>query len=226
LGERWVFPFQNVVGRRILPSAQVVDHFAGCGMPVSPELLQLKGQYANGLDRAFYEDPALADYRAWLYRDGKTCYMKWLISRPVESLQAPLAEFNTLISLENLQPFLFSRSFAPVLPARLEALLFPGHYLLILFALTWVMVLVAVLTKAWTQNKNWWVVIGMNILVLPHYFITWHGDIMGIYRHVVGVSIQFYLGLWILALLGLDSLLAFKRIQMQISNRLSVENVK
>ncbi|HSL43583.1 MAG TPA: hypothetical protein VK897_09140 [Anaerolineales bacterium] len=226
LGERWVFPFQNVVGRRILPSVQAVDYFAGCGMPVSPALLQLKGQYANGLDRAFYEDPALTDYRAWLYQDGKTCYMKWLLSRPLESLRAPLSEFNTLISLGNIQPFLFSRSFSPVLPARLEMLLYPQHYLLILFALTWGIVLVAVLTKAWTHNKTWWVVLGLNILVLPHYFITWHGDIMGIYRHVLGVSIQFYLGLWLLVLLGLDSLLALKTIQMRLTNRLSMENVK
>ena len=45
------------------------------------------------------------------------------------------------------------------------------------------------------HNKAWWVVIGLNILILPHYFITWHGDVMGIYRHVLTASIQFYLGM-------------------------------
>lgn len=226
LGDRWVFPFQNVLGRRILPVAQATEFFTGCGMPVSPELTQLAGKYANSSDRAFYENPALEDYRLWLDQAGKACYMKWLLSDPLESIKAPLTEFNALISMQNLQSFLFSRSFSPVLPGRLEALLFPRQSLLPLFALMGAAVLIATLNRAWTQNKTWWVAIGMSILLFPHYFITWHGDVMGIYRHVVSASVQFYLGMWILALLVLDGVLAWKPMQTGRIGQLFMRSAK
>jgi hypothetical protein len=220
LGDRWVFPFQNILGRRILPDPQAVDYFSNCGMPVTPELMELKGGFANSRDRAFYEDPTLEGYRIWLHREGKLCYVKWLLSDPLESIKGPLAEFNTLISLQEIQPSLFSRTFSPILPSRLEAILYPRPQLLILFAIVCVITLIALLSKAWMQNKVWWVVIALNILVFSHYFIVWHGDVMGIYRHVLTVSIQFYLGLWMLILFITDSLLSFKAAQEDLNKRL------
>lgn len=212
-GDRWVFPFQNILGRRILSHAQAIDFFAGCGMPVSPELMELAGGYANSSARAFYEDPALEEYRLWLHQTGKLCYVKWLLSDPVESIKSPLTEFNALISMQNLQPFLFSKKFSPVLPGRLEAVFFPRQGLLVMLVIDLAVLLVAILTKAWKQNKAWWLAIGMNLLVLPHYLITWHGDVMGIYRHVVSASIQFYLGTWLLVLLMLDGVFSLQAFQ-------------
>lgn len=226
VGDRWIFPFQNILGRRLLSEPRAVDFFAECGMPISPSLMQLAGGYANTSDRAFYEDPALEEYRLWLYQHGKACYVRWLLSNPLESIKGPVAEFNALISMQNIQPFLFSRAFSPILPARLEALLFPRQGLQFIFVLEWVIMLVAVLTKSWTQNKAWWIVIGLNLLILPHYFITWHGDVMGIYRHVVAVSIQFYLGIWLLMLFMVDSVLSAKTIQEHSSNPLFARSVK
>ncbi|MGB8980826.1 MAG: hypothetical protein WCC12_03035, partial [Anaerolineales bacterium] len=213
LGDRWVFPFQNVLGRRILPDARAVNFFTGCGMPMSPELMQLSGGYANNSDRAFYEDPALQAYRLWLHQAGKACYMKWLLSDPLESMQAPLTEFDALIGMQNIQPFLFSKRFSPILPARLEAMLFPRHQLVLVLVVLWAAALIAILTRVWRQNKAWWVAIGLSVLIFPHYFITWHGDVMGIYRHVVSASVQFYLGMWLLILLALDQVLSFRTIQ-------------
>jgi hypothetical protein len=226
VGNRWVFPFQNVLGRRILPNAQSVDFFANCGMPVSPALMQLTGEYANSQDRAFYEDPALEDYRLWLHQAGKRCYVKWLLSDLVENIKRPLAEFNTLISMQNIQSFLFSKKFSPVLPARVEAIIFPRQQLLILFAVVTGITLLALLSRAWRQNKVWWIIIVLNVLVFPHYFIVWHGDIMGIYRHVLTVSIQFYLGMWILLLLALDSVLSFKISQESPLNKLFARQIE
>jgi hypothetical protein len=225
-GDRWIFPFQNILGRRILPNAQAVDYFTNCGMPVSSALMQLTGGYANSLDRAFYEDPVLEDYRLWLHRTGKLCYVKWLLSDPVESIRGPLAEFNTLISMQNIQPFLFSARFSPVLPGRFEAIFFPRQQLLILLVVVSGIAWIGLLTKAWMQNKVWWVVIMLNILVFPHYFIVWHGDIMGIYRHVLTVSIQFYLGTWILMLLVLDRVLSFRAAQEGGIKKLFVRQVE
>jgi hypothetical protein len=89
-----------------------------------------------------------------------------------------------------------------------------------------VLAIVALFAKAWRRNQAWGVVIGMILLVFPHYFITWHGDIMGIYRHVLAVSLQFYLGVWLLALIGLDSLYSFLRIQQTAIKTLSLRSAK
>ncbi len=221
-GGRWIFPFQNVLGRRILPDAQAVAFFASCGMPVSSELTQLSGEFASGLDRAFYNDPALENYRAWLQQAGKSCYIKWLLSDSLESIKHPIAEFNTLMSLENIQSFLFSRRFSPILPARLEAMLYPRQRPWIVFLAACGVLFVAIFTRAWTHNKTWWVAILMVILVFPHYFIVWHGDVMGIFRHVVSASIQFYLGLWTLALLIADWVLSYKAVQESRIGRLLI----
>jgi hypothetical protein len=212
-GGRWIFPFQNVLGRRIFTDAQALTFFASCGMPVFSDLVQLAGEYANGLDRAFYNDPALGNYRTWLQQSGKSCYIKWLLSDPLESIRRPIVEFNTLMSLEKIQSFLFSRRFSPILPASLEEMLYPGQQPWIAFLVACGIILVAVFTRAWTYNKTWSVAILLVILVFPHYFIVWHGDVMGIYRHVVSVSIQLYLGIWTLALLIADWALSLKTIQ-------------
>jgi hypothetical protein len=226
VGGRWIFPFQNVLGRRLLSDRHAVGFFANCGMPVSPALLQLAGGYANSADRAFYEDPALEEYRLWLYESGKDCYIKWLLADPWESISQPFTEFNSLMSMQNIQPFLFSSRFSPILPARLEAILFPQRQLLFIFILLSGMTLLAILTKAWRQNKAWWVIIALNLLVFPHYFITWHGDVMGIYRHVLAVSIQFYLGMWFLVLLGLDSVFSLKSMQEGQITQLLMRSLK
>lgn len=226
LGSRWVFPFQNILGRRILPAEQATVFFANCGMPVSPALMQLAGGYANSSNRAFYEDPALGEYRLWLHQSGKACYIKWLLSDPARSVRLPLSEWNTLISMENIQPFLFSKKFSPILPARLEAIFFPRKSLLTIFTVALGTVFIAVLAKAWVLNKTWWVVIGLNLLIFPHYFIVWHGDVMGIYRHVLSVSVQFYLGIWFLALFLLDRILLFQVIQEDPIRQLFMRNAK
>jgi hypothetical protein len=204
LGGRWVFPFQNVLGRRLLPDAGAVDFLAGCGMPVSPALMRLSGEFANGQDRAFYNDPSLEGYRLWLSESGKSCYMKWLLSDPVRSVVQPLGDFNTFLGVQDLQSFLFSRRFSPVLPGRIEALLIVQQQALLVFLLASAMAVMAVRARAWLKNKAWWVAILMTLLVFPHFFIIWHGDTLGIERHAVPAGIQLYLGMWIMVLLVLD----------------------
>jgi hypothetical protein len=207
LGNRWVFPFQNVLGRRLLPTAQAVDQLAGCGMPVSPELMRLAGEFANGLDRAFYNDPALESYRAWLHESGKSCYIRWLLSDPLQSIGQPMSEFDVLAGMHKIQPFLFSARFSPVLPARVEAALTLRQQSLFVFILASSLAVLALLTGAMRRNTAWWVAIVLAVLVFPHFFIVWHGDVLGIERHAVSPGIQLYLAMWILLLLAADEIL-------------------
>ena len=210
-GHRWVFPFQNVLAQRILPDQRAVAFFADCGMPVTPQLLDLAGGFANSEDRAFYLDPALESYRTWLYANGKSCYMRWLFSRPLTSLREPWTDFARLLTFEDVSAF-YPQRYEPLLPWYAERILYPRDAVLWLWGLTTFAALVAVWKKAWRMNEAWVVFIGLCLLIYPHLFIVWHGDVLGTNRHALTVSLQFVLSFWLFGILLLESILVRFRV--------------
>ena len=205
-GNRWVFPFQNVLAQRILPDQEALSFFAGCGMPITSELLNLAEGYANSNDRAFYTDPALQTYRDWLKTSGKSCYMRWLFSRPLTSLRQPWGDFGWLLAFEDVASF-YPQLYEPALPWYVERLLYPQGAILWLWALTSIAALLAIWKKAWKVNSAWVAFIGLCLLIYPHVFIVWHGDVSGTHRHALTISVQLMLGLWFFWFLLLESIL-------------------
>lgn len=203
VSQRWTFPFINIVGKRVLPYAAMNQAFQSCGMPLTPELLDLAGLYANGYDRAFLDDPALEDFRAWVAEDGKSCYMKWLVTNPMVSVSQALGEFNGLIYFEDVNKY-FSRAYVDLLPSRLERLLYPVHGVAWLLAGLTLFALIAIHKKAWNANSLWAVYIMLCLTIFPHLFITWHGDSMAVDRHALSVGLQLALTFWLLIFLLLD----------------------
>ena len=211
-GHRWVFPYQNVLAQRILTDPDALAFFADCGLPVTPELLNLAGGFANSEERAFYTDPALQSYRNWLHDGGKSCYMRWLLSRPLTSLRDPWPDFGWLLAFGDVS-FFFPQRYEPVLPWFAERILYPQDGILGLWALSTVGALVAIWKKAWKANPAWIIFIGLCLLIYPHLFIVWHGDVPGTHRHALTVSVQFVLGFWLFGLLLLESFLTRFRVR-------------
>ena len=209
-GQRWVFPFQNVLAQRILTDQDALAFFADCDMPVTPELLKLAGGFANSEDRAFYTDPDLGSYRAWMYADGKSCYMRWLFSRPLTSLREPWTDFAWLLAFDDVT-FFYPQRYEPLLPWYAERILYPQDAMLWLWGSTTLVALVAVWKEAWKANATWVVFIGLCLLIYPHLFIVWHGDVMGTHRHALMVSLQFVLSFWLLGFLAAEWILDFVR---------------
>jgi hypothetical protein len=210
-GNRWVFPFQNVLAQRILPDQKALSFFADCGMPVTPELLSLAGGYANSNERAFYNDPALQPYRTWLHASGKSCYMRWLLSRPLASLREPWLDLEWLLAFEEVT-FFYPQRYEPLLPWYAERILYPQDAVLWLWILTTVTALVAIWKKAWNTNPAWMIFIGLCLMIYPHLFIIWHGDVPGTHRHALTGSLQFVLCFWLFWLLFLEAILARFRV--------------
>lgn len=206
-GERWVFPFQNVLAQRILPDQQAVKFFAACGMPVTPELLELSGGFANSNDRAFYTDPVLEPYRVWLYSGGKSCYMRWLISRPLASLRAPWGDVPWLLTFSEVTRF-YPQAYEPVLPWYMEKIVYPQSLQWVLLGLTTIAALLAIWKKLWKANPAWVVFIGLCLLIYPHVFLVWHADVPGTHRHALTVSIQFVISFWFIGLFFLEAIFA------------------
>lgn len=212
-GGRWVYPFQNVLTGRILTDAQAIAFFEKCGMPVTPALLSTAGGNAESADRALYVDPTLASYRQWLHADGKSCYMRWLISQPIQTLQKPWKDLAWMLDFEDVSIF-FPQRYEPLLPWYLEYILYLqiGH--LLLFALITIAALAAIWKKAWKANKVWALFIGMSLMIFPHSFIVWHGDVVGTHRHGLTVSLQFVMSFWLFVLLLLETILSHPRMHV------------
>jgi hypothetical protein len=214
LSQRWTFPFINVVGKRVLPYTAMIQSFESCGMPVTPKLLSLAGSFANGDDRAFLDDPELQTFRTWVREQGKSCYMKWLVTHPVTSVEQALYEFDGLIYFEDVNKY-FSRKYVDLLPSRLERALYPVRSAAWLWAGLTIIALIAIYKKAWLENPLWAAYILLCLTIFPHLFITWHGDSMAVDRHALSVGLQLAVSLWLFVFLAFD--LDMKRFQRDVS---------
>ena len=199
-GNRWVFPLGNLITQRVLPDESAVRFFQGCGMPVSPELLQLSGKFANSDEQALFTGPALETLRRWLYDHGRTCYVGWLISQPIQQAWQTLYRTGNLVAFDEVDRY-FSNRYASSLPAGLEAVLYPEQFTLWIWGASTLAAILAVVLRAWRGNRLWAAFICMNLLVFPHLFLTWHGDSMAPERHALSVGVQLYLSSWLLVLL-------------------------
>ena len=202
-GYRWVFPLGNVIGQRILPYGSPFRYFEKCGMPVSPRLIDLAGQFANAQERAFFEDPELEPFRQWMMENGRSCYMSWLVSHPIDSLQVVFLRFDELISFSSVDGY-FSRAYDPLMPVALGKLFYPECFSFWIWIFTTLTALVGTWLQFWKDNKLWAGLIFINLSFLPHIFISWHGDAMAPARHALTVGGQLYLSFSLFGILALE----------------------
>jgi hypothetical protein len=179
-------------------------------MPLTDNLMQLSGKFANSDERALYNDPALKSFRTWLFSDGKSCYMRWLITHPVYSLGETLNEFDGLIAFSQVDRY-FSRRFDPLMPVQLGKFFYLEQFLPWIWVYATLAALIAIWKKLWQDNPLWAVFICLALLVFPHLFLTWHGDAMAPERHALSVGVQFYLAFWLLNILLIDTFLRHRR---------------
>jgi len=199
---RWLYPLTNTVLNRILPDEEFLSFFEANGMPAPPELLLLSGGLAHDGDFAVFNDPALNDVEAWLYRKGKDTYVQFLLYHPLYTLTSPWSHARELLAPTDILSYAPPRSLPP-LAWMFETLVFMSPlWLLVVFAL----VTVVVAIKAWPWKFNaFWLVFVFLMLFFPHFYLVWHGDAAEVGRHAVQVSVQLRLSLWLLFVLSLDN---------------------
>ena len=179
-------------------------------MPVTPELLAMTNEYANGQENAFSNNPGLEGYRTWLKEYGKTCYMQWLLSDPIRSVGEALGQFQELIAFNDVRKF-FARDYDPILPWFIEPFIYPVKYIPLLWVVLTIGALAAIWKRAWNIQPLWGVYILLNLTLLPHLFIVWHGDAMATERHALSVGLQLALCFWIAIFLLLDQFIARRK---------------
>jgi hypothetical protein len=96
-GDRWVFPLLNVIGTRVLPSAERTAYYQSHGMPVNPTLQGMAGEFGSGKNWAFYGAPDLEEFRRWLRVRGKNAFAWDLAAHPRRTLTEPLVDVHEFI---------------------------------------------------------------------------------------------------------------------------------
>ena len=203
MGFRWVFPLGNLIGKRVLPYGAPMQFFTDCGMPVSPALIKLAGQFANTQERAMFEDPELETFRAWMMSSARACYMRWLVADPVHSLGEVFTKFDEMAAFHEVDGY-FSRAYDPLMPVVIGRFFYPERSSMLIWVITTLAAAAAVWRRYWKENHLWGAFIFINLLVFPHLYLAWHGDAMAPDRHALVAGMQLYLSFWLLVLVSLD----------------------
>ncbi len=200
-GKRWVDPFLNVLFHRILPYSDQLSYFVELGMPVSPALMGRISKSAHSNGGTLFRDPALKEFRAWLYARGKQSYMRYLISHHNIRINEPLTYLRSLFHprISHYAP----ENFSPPLGVWFTIL---SHRQIWLYRL-WLsgLVLGTIGIVVLKQSRTCLILpILLLAISLPLAIIVWHGDAMELARHVFPVGVQLRLGLCILLLFLVD----------------------
>ncbi len=206
---RWEFPLLNVIGQRVLTDPDKLSYFQDHGMPVTPALTQMAGQYAPGRNGTFYRSPALARFRTWLVDKGTSTYTGYLLAHPAQAVKAFTADPRAMLFAdEDLAERETNNAVRePVrdfLPGPVERLFLDRS---VLSLGLWLLLGGAAVFLAFTREPRWtWVVpVATLVSTVPHMLVIWNGDSQELQRHSLLVGVMGRLGILMLLFLALDS---------------------
>ena len=207
--ERWLLPFYNNVSRGIFPYPQRVAFFQQYGMPVSKELLAIRGS------QPLEAPDAPAAFVAWARQNGLTVYTRFIVEHP-GSVLLPLWEDMESLWATNVQPYFYQQG------SERPAWLIPvGNYLnptvplpiLVDGLLTLLLVGAALqqrrrVVSTWAWAALWLYSVSAALLVLGY-----AGEMRSVLRHVMEGVVPLRLGVWVLLAVTADVMLAPQEIK-------------
>lgn len=159
---------------------------------------------------AFYQavtsDPEAEPFVNWMDRHGRSTYLRYWFSHPMEAVRLPLADWDQLLSPDSTE----YRGDGAVTPSWLRLLtsfFYPlstlGFSLMVAGSILAIMML-------WTLGewRSWWYLpVGLLVLSLPMMFFVWHADSIEIERHAFQIALQVRLAFWLLVAAIADAFL-------------------
>ena len=195
MNQRWVYPFLNVVGKKILRSQPRLTWFEQQGMPVTPELMSMKGEFGRAKDRYFYTAPELEEFREWVITEGRREYMVYLLVHREYFLVRPFIDVSYLDTNQSTDSFQPS-GFDLLIPPALYNYIYPEVPAKILL---WVGLIIGFIDLGmliYRKEEIWLILLITLLLFIPHNIITWHGDTMSLSRHTLLATVQLRLSIW------------------------------
>ena len=210
--KRWLAPFVNVIGKRILPDPRRTAYFEQLGMPVTAEVMRMSGQLAWSQNHFFYKEPALNAFRAWVQTSGKTDYMRFMLAHPFTTILEPFQNVEELFA-PRLNYFR-AASFSPILEGWLAEAVYPEKRPILLLWVPGVLLLSSFLAAGRSIKQIWIVPVLLIVLAYPHAALAWHGDSNDVGRHALLAGVHLRLGFWLLLICLGDLLLVSAREKM------------
>jgi len=221
--ERWVDPLSDVIVTRILSNPEAWGFFEENGAPLSSLPDSLIPDYCmddcEELHRFLASNPNGTILLNWIRTDGKRVYAQYLLSQPVETLYGPISDATRLLSPDASD--YRQRQYAD--PSWLEVFrrfVVPEPTSLILIWTLLVVVGCVMLVLTSHPPLNVVLTLSMVLLALFGMAIIWHGDGIELERHVMQLSLQLKLHLWIGTGFVLDGFLK-RRHQAKATTKLS-----
>jgi hypothetical protein len=209
-------PLLNVIGVRVLTSQDELRYFREHGMPLPGPLRRFAGERLGNdqLDPGLplYRDERVAGFLRWVRDEGRQTLATYLVTHPHRALKPVVEDADILFATEPAyeeSPLIDyrPRGTEPLLPAVVDAVVYPPSVLAIL---VWLAVVIA--AAAWLARfglaRPVWLVPGVaTLLQVPHAAIAWHGDANDLARHALTASMVTRLGLLVLSIFLIDAAL-------------------
>ena len=206
---RWSYPFINLVYERFLPDPAAVAFFADRGFPFDViETIQPKSR--RELHVAFRSDPRAEPLRLWFAEKARAVHAAFLLSRPVETLSAPVSRLATWLSpdvswyriRQHPEPDWMLVAGAMAYPES-PWFLAPWFVVTIMCTVIWI--------RAGRGRTVWAVPLLVLAMLYPLLLVVWHGDSAALERHSLPIGLGLRLSLWLLFFLLLDAVLPVPR---------------
>lgn len=107
VGQRWVFPFGNVLVRRILPDEEARRLFLAAGAPLDKAIARTdllvcpEGECTDF--HAFLGSEQGGPLLEWIKEKGQSTYLRFLLSQGVESPLAPLQNIKKMVGADSTE---------------------------------------------------------------------------------------------------------------------------
>ncbi len=202
-GQRWILPFYNVLGQRILKQEAATSYFIAQGMPDHNQIRAGAGQFGDYF--LYQQGRGLRALREWTPTKGKSTYMRYLLAHPIESLRAPLEQIHAIYQIDRNLRHYSPLSEIPAWQSFISDVFYPRRLWFEIFCLLGgVIVLAALVTKK--LKRTHLVPIVLLLLAYPVSFLVWHGDAMELERHSLNIALQWRLAIWLFVIFTVDSL--------------------
>jgi hypothetical protein len=203
---QWSYPFINLIYERVLPDQAAVDFFVRHDFPI--EVIEtIQPQNRRELHVAYKGDARAEPLRVWFKERARLVHVKFLLSRPVETLRAPLSDLPALLSPDVSWYRVRLHPEPPWLTIASEVFYTKSAQILGL----WLVVVIGSATVLIRNGKGqpfWMVPFFVLATLYPLFLVIWHGDSAALERHSLPVGLGLRLSLWLLTFFIIDATLA------------------
>jgi hypothetical protein len=200
---RWYFPFLDVLGQRILTNKEATEFFVARGMPATDDVMRFRGNWASSFDWAWYASTDLAPAQKWVLSHGRGTYARWLISRPVETLD-PLVTEARMLFTPDLTEYRKVRTPVPKWAEKLDEAALPRNPIVFFAGALGAAISIALALARRRALTGGVVAILLVVMAIPEALIVFHSDAMEVARHSLMTGIQARIGVWLLAIAAFD----------------------